>query len=420
MASNFETINSEGYFDVVICGGGLVGLALANALKESDLKIAIIDAQGRPADFTQNSPESGNYTLSGFDLDSGYAPRVSALNAATIKMLKRLGAWQDVTRSCAIKKMSVRDSTGSASIDFDASEANLDSLGYIVENREVLSGLANQLDKDDHVQQFWNTRLESLEQSGSGYSLQLASDRQLDCQLLIGADGGNSRIRQLNHLQTVRWNYGQDAVVSTITTEKEHDGVARQWFTPEGPLAFLPLEDSRLCSIVWSTHDADSLMGTESGVDAVSEALCCRLSEASEGELGDVLGIDQRFSFPLVQQHSLRYVKSNLALIGDAAHTIHPLAGQGANLGFADAAALASELMQSRFSDANIGDLSLLRSYERARQPQNLLMTSLMEAFKRLYATDDPGVNWLRNTGMKFVNDSKLLKSLVVRMASGL
>jgi 2-octaprenylphenol hydroxylase len=334
--------------------------------------------------------------------------------------------------------MLVRDSRGSAFVEFTAAEINLDSLGCIVENREVLFGLTRCLADDAQVSQYWGVTLKSMQKTESGYSLQLGAtannavnplgtdeNTQLDCQLLIGADGGNSRIRQLSTMRSIRWAYGQDAVVSTIRTQKDHGGVARQWFTPQGPLAFLPLDDPDLCSIVWSAVDASAIMpvektgqGENTGEDA--EAFCARLTQASEGELGEVLGTDRRFCFPLVQQHSLRYVKRNLALLGDAAHTIHPLAGQGANLGFADAQALASELNQSRFTGVNIGDPALLSRYERSRQPQNLLMASLMEGFKRLYSTEDPGVNWLRNTGMKLVNNSGLLKNMVTRLASGL
>lgn len=399
-------------FDVLICGGGLVGLTLANALRDSGLSIAVVDAAARPGRQVQKKRE-----LKQHDLVSGYEPRVSALNIASIRLLSRLGIWQNVGRACAFKKMSVRDSRGSASIEFDASEIHQQALGYIVENVEVLNALAGRLESSTSTL-YWEAKVDSVQPTGSGYDVTVLDGKtdgeQIKCRLLVGADGGNSRIRTLTGMRTVQWRYGQEALVSTVQVQNEHENVARQWFTEEGPLAFLPLQDSDLCSVVWSVADASQKMALD------RQEFCHQLTQASEGELGEILGSDSRYCFPLVQQHSLRYVKANLALIGDAAHTIHPLAGQGANLGFADAGALALELLQSKFNDKQVGDFDLLRRYEASRMPHNLLVTSTMELFKRLYSSGDPGINWLRNAGMSFANSNAPLKSMILRLASGL
>jgi len=386
-------------YDVVICGAGLVGLTLANAIGKTGLRIAIVDAQPPPEQSAIVSP-----ALTGQDLRSGYGPRVSALNMKTVKFLTRLGVWTEVQRCSSFEKMLVRDSRGSAYVEFTAAEIGESQLGYIVENRTVLCGLTAGLEAMPRVSTFWCTKLEALSETEAGYQLTLNGGQVFNTRLLVGADGGNSRIRQLCKIRTFGWSYDQEALVTTVQTEKPHGNVARQWFTAEGPLAFLPLADPDLSSIVWSVEDASVLKAL------TTAELCPLLSDASEMALGKVIGADMRFSFPLSQQHSLRYVKPNMALIGDAAHTIHPLAGQGANLGFADVEALAVELAQSQLEGRGIGDIELLKRYERARQPHNLLMTAVMEGFKRLYSTGDPATNWLRNTGMKFVNRSGLLK----------
>ncbi|MBL4679830.1 MAG: UbiH/UbiF/VisC/COQ6 family ubiquinone biosynthesis hydroxylase [Pseudomonadales bacterium] len=423
-------IDTDAHFDIAICGGGLVGLTLANALGRSNFKIAVIDGQARPTFSEQKAPKqkAAEYqavTLDGCKLASGFAPRVSAINVASMKILENIGVWQDIKRMLAFKQMSVRDTSGSANIKFSAEDIQLDSLGYIVENREILVALANKLKTHENISVFWDTKLNGIDDTPQTTDTAQATDKThtyrlsignqtIYCDLLVGADGGNSRVRELSGIKTLRWSYDQEALVTTIKTEYPHEKIARQWFTSEGPLAFLPLAEPNLCSIVWSLNDV-----SEHKASNLRE-FCARLTEASEGELGNIIGADQRFSFPLTQQHAFSYVKENLALIGDAAHTIHPLAGQGANLGFADASALASELMQAKFSEKGIGDLALLRRYELARKPHNLLMTSVMEALKRLYTSGDPGINWIRNTAMKIANDNDLLKNMMARLASGL
>jgi len=424
-------IDIDAHFDIAICGGGLVGLTLANALGGSNFKIAVIDSQARPTLLEQGTSKqkapkqkapkqkTSEYqaaTLDGCKLTSGFAPRVSAINVASMNILENIGVWQDINRMLAFKQMSVRDTSGSANIEFSAEDIQLDSLGYIVENREILVALGNKLETHENISVFWDTKLNGIAQateSAHAYRLSIGN-QTIYCDLLVGADGGNSRVRELSDIKTLRWSYDQEALVTTIKTEHPHKNIARQWFTSEGPLAFLPLAEPNLCSIVWSLNDVSEHKASD------LPEFCARLTEASEGELGNILGADQRFSFPLTQQHAFSYVKENLALIGDAAHTIHPLAGQGANLGFADAGALASELMQAKFSEKGIGDLALLRRYELARKPHNLLMTSVMEALKRLYTSGDPGINWIRNTAMKIANNNDLLKNMMTRLASGL
>ena len=408
-------------YDVIIYGAGLVGLTLANCLNGSQLRVALIDVQPAPKlpDMEASSPDlSDRRHLDDGGLNSGYASRVSAINIKSFRLLERFGVWQQARRSQPLVGMRLWDSAGTAQLSLQADDIQEERLGMIVENRELIHALNHNLHHSPNISVLWQACLEDLEQSDDGYRLALDArgrhDLELSCQLLVGADGGNSHIRRLTRTRMVAWSYKQAALVTTIQTEQPHKGIARQWFTDEGPLAFLPLPDPNLCSIVWSVKDASAYLEEAEG------DFCQRLSFASDAELGMVLGTDRRLSFPLVQQHCFRYVQKHLALVGDAAHTIHPLAGQGANLGFADASELAQVILQCALEGTQPGDLSVLRAYERARQPHNLAMAALMELLKRLYGTQHPGLNWLRNRAMHWIEDQAFAKSLAIRVASGL
>lgn len=402
--------NISSDYDIVIVGGGMVGLSLACGLADSQLSVLVLEA-GQPVE----PIEPKKSRRRGHQLDSGFEPRVSAINLGTRRFLERTGVWEkcETDRFAAFKEMLVWDARGTSRIEFGADMIGEACLGYIAENRRIMLGLSARIRELDNVEMHHDVSVQVFERIDDGYRVVLNDEHVVTCRLLIGADGGNSRIRELADLKTFRWNYDQQALVTTVQTERPHDNIARQSFTPTGPLAFLPLANDRLCSIVWSTRDIDKL-------NAMSdETLCDELGKASEYALGEVTGVDARYSFPLYQQHAMRYTRSHLALIGDAAHTIHPLAGQGANLGFADANALAIELCQCRLSNLDPGDGALLRRFERRRKPDNLLMASIMEAFKRIYDIDDPRLSWIRNTGMRWVQENGALKARLVRFASG-
>ena len=416
--------------DVLVVGGGLVGLTLVNALKGSRLSVALIDSQPAPRE-PATSPEAAEQAkasvVAGFTLNSGVSPRVSAINLASENLLKRLGAWPAASAQLQpYTGMRVWDSRGTASIEFDATMTPSDHLGTLVENaalthalyqqalhKQALDPQTKQPPAHGEITLGYGLGLDTLEATDDGYRATLADGTKIQARLLVGADGGASVVRQLTNLKTTEWSYEQQALVTTVETAADHQGVARQCFTPIGPLALLPLANPRWCSIVWSSDEAEALMALD------DEQMCRRLTRASEAVLGDVLAVDRRQVYPLHQRHALRYVKPGLALIGDAAHTIHPLAGQGANLGLADAQALAKELQQCRFDGGSPGDVDRLRRYQRTRQPSNLLMTAVMEGFKRLFNSSDPGINWLRNMGMSMLNKQGTFKAMVARLASG-
>lgn len=395
--------------DVLIVGAGLVGLTLVNALRGSRLSVRLIDAQNEPK-LAKTRPVSRQ----GAALIAGVSPRVSAINLASEVLLNRLGAWpKEGARQCMYRQMSVWDSQGTASIQFDASLTAADHLGTIIENDQLIQALLERAKDVEEAQMTFGCSVEAIQRTATGYQVRLPSGEEICCRLLVGADGGASIVRELTAVRTVEWSYQQAALVTTIETQLPHEGVARQCFTPIGALAFLPLANPNYCSVVWSSASTADLLA----LDDVQ--LCRRLTQGSESILGEVVAVDQRFSFPLRQRHALRYVQSGLALIGDAAHSIHPLAGQGANLGFADAQALAMVLQQCRFSGQSCGDLAVLRRYEQARRPANLAMTAVMEGLKRIFDTSDPGVNWLRNLGLSLLNRQTRLKAMVAKLAAG-
>jgi len=395
--------------DVLIVGAGLVGLSLAAALTSSKLKVTLLDARAEPVSAGIEAKSSNGYTLK-----SGIAARVSAVNPGSKKFLTRIGAWGRIApaRISTFKKMHVWDGRGTSHIEFGDTDNSASVLGDIVENQLIETALIETLAATGNIRLEWQAKLSEVIRHEAGYGVQLDDGRYFNCSLLVGADGGNSRVRELCSIRTIGWSYDQVALVTTVETELGHESVARQCFTKDGPLAFLPLADEHLCSIVWSVQDATDLMAI------ADKDFCELLTRSFENRLGIVRSTDKRFTFPLAQQHALQYVDSHVALIGDAAHTIHPLAGQGANLGFADARTLAQVLAGARLEGRSPGDLKLLKQYQHRRRAENIVMGSVMEAFKQIYSADNPGINWLRNTSMRFVNNNDLLKSLITRLAA--
>jgi 2-octaprenylphenol hydroxylase len=241
----------------------------------------------------------------------------------------------------------------------------------------------------------------------------------LSAQLLIAADGANSAVRRHFQFATKQWDYGQHAIVTTITTKNPNQLTAWQRFMPTGPLAFLPLNnigDDHCCSIVWSQDSAEAqrLMALD------DKQFCKALSRASEYCLGEVLNIQKRHLIPLRQSHATDYVMPRVALIGDAAHSIHPLAGQGANLGFSDAQVLAQEIGQACARELDLGDLTLLKRYQRRRKPENLATMAAMEGFKRLFGAQNSTLRLIRNYGLSAINGLGAIKNKLVKQAMGL
>lgn len=392
--------------DLIIVGAGMVGSALGLALKDSGLEIILIDG----------SPLS----IKPFDAEAAFEPRVSALSVASQRILQRLGAWDGVAarRASPYGEMQVWDGSGTGNIHFSAASVHAEVLGHIVENRVIQEALLEPL-HDSGVGLLPNARLENLRRSGDDWLLTLVDGRELRAPLVIAADGANSAVRRLAGCATREWDYLHHAIVTSVRCEQPHRRTAWQRFTDDGPLAFLPLDrqgDEHWCSIVWSTtpEQATRLMALD------DEAFRVELGKAFEHRLGRIEAADPRLCIPLRQRHAKRYVEPGLALIGDAAHTIHPLAGQGVNLGFLDAAVLAEVLLHAHGRGERLADERVLSRFERRRMPHNLGMMAAMEGFQRLFQADPLPLRWLRNAGLGLVDGLPEAKALFVRQALGL
>ncbi|WCE07145.1 2-octaprenyl-3-methyl-6-methoxy-1,4-benzoquinol hydroxylase [Pseudomonas sp. JBR1] len=392
--------------DLVIVGAGMVGSALALALADSGLSVVLLDR--------------GPLTPGATEGDLPFEPRVSALSLASQRILQRLGAWDGILarRVSPYQAMHVWDGSGTGAVHFDAASVHAEVLGHIVENRVVQDALLERL-AEANVLLLPEARLELLRRSGDQWLVQLAGDRQIRAPLVVAADGATSAVRRLAGLETREWDYLHHAIVTSVRCAESHQRTAWQRFTDDGPLAFLPLDrggDTNWCSIVWSCtpKQGERLMALD---DA---AFCQALGEAFEHRLGKVECSDTRLCIPLRQRHAKRYVEPGLALIGDAAHVIHPLAGQGVNLGFLDAAVLAEELRHAQARGESIAEQRVLERYERRRMPHNLAMMAAMEGFQRLFQDDRLPLRWLRNAALKQVDRHFEAKALFVRRALGL
>ncbi|WP_177329618.1 2-octaprenyl-3-methyl-6-methoxy-1,4-benzoquinol hydroxylase [Pseudomonas sp. TJI-51] len=392
--------------DLLIVGAGMVGSALALALRHSGLQILLLDG--------------GPLTVKPFDALAPFEPRVSALSAASQRILERLGAWEGIAqrRATPYSDMHVWDGSGTGQIHFSAASVHAQVLGHIVENRVVQDSLLERL-HDSDVGLLANARLEQLRRSGDDWLLTLADGRRLRAPLVVAADGAHSAVRRLAGCDTREWDYLHHAIVTSVRCSAGHQATAWQRFTDEGPLAFLPLTrggQQDWCSIVWSTtpEQAERLMALD---DA---AFVQALERAFEGRLGSVLQADPRVCVPLRQRHAKRYVEHGLALVGDAAHTIHPLAGQGVNLGFLDAVVLADVLGKACERGERLADVKVLSRYERRRMPHNLALMAAMEGFERLFQANPLPLRWLRNSGLKLVQQMPEAKAMFVRQALGL
>ena len=392
--------------DLIIVGAGMVGSALALALKDSGLNILLLDG--------------GSMAVRPFSGEAPFEPRVSALSMASQRLLERLQVWPGVLvrRASPYAQMQVWDGSGTGSIHFSAASVHADNLGHIVENRVVQDALLEAL-FDSEVGLLPNARLEQLRRDGDDWLLQLVDGRQLRTPLLVAADGANSSVRQMAGCATREWDYLHHAIVTSVRCADAHQATAWQRFTDDGPLAFLPLrrgEDEHWCSIVWSTvpEEARRLMALD------DQAFRQALGKAFEWRLGEILEVDPRLCIPLRQRHAKRYIQPGLALIGDAAHTIHPLAGQGVNLGFLDAATLAEVLLHALRRGEALASEKTLSRFERRRMPHNLAMMAAMEGFQRLFQADPLSVRWLRNSGLNLVDGLAEAKALFVRQALGL
>lgn len=412
--------------DLLVVGGGMVGAALAAACAGRGLRIAVTETRE-----PQRAWPAGDIDL-----------RVSALSRASQRLLARLGrgpsVWERIQQLGAspYREMRVWDGVGGAGIHFDSADLGEPDLGHIVENRVTQLALWECLEATPEVKLLCPARGAALilPEAGAGPAagrdrgevpgapgalgdlarVDLNDGRRVAARLVVGADGRDSWVRAQAGIATSGWEYDQQAIVANVSLTEPHRETAWQRFLPTGPLAFLPLADGR-CSIVWSARSerARELMALD------DTAFLKALEEASERRLGALTAIGRRAAFPLRLQHADQYVRPRLALIGDAAHAVHPLAGQGVNLGFLDAAQLADSLGEAQAQGRDIGGLWALRRYERARRGDNLRMLAAMDGFKRLFSNDQPLLVAARNAGLAAADRLTPLKRLFMEQALG-
>ena len=386
-------------YDALIVGAGMIGSACALALAQKGLRVIVFDKSAAHQDALLE-PQ-----------------RVSAINQASENILRNLNVWAGiaVSRPQPFERIEVWDAGNTGTISFDAANMGLAHLGHIVRNNTVSSALHQALTVEPGASLRFGDTPVAITSSGSSIAVEFERGETISARLLIGADGANSRIRKLADITHQESAYDHTAIVATVTPEAPHDSCARQRFLSSGPLAFLPLPDNE-CSIVWSAHTdrAEELLALD------DYAFSLELANAFENHLGDIRKISARAGFPLVRRHATDYIGDRIALVGDAAHTVHPLAGLGANQGFADAAAL-TEVVTGAFSqNRDPASRSVLRRYERWRRGENALVLKVMDGFHGLFSTQNPALSNLRGVGLDLTDRIPFIKEKFIRYAAGL
>ncbi len=386
--------------DVIIIGGGLVGLVLASMLVKNGLKITLIEAGD----------------LKSIDLlPDEYQLRVSAINLSGREMFSSLDVWSNIVstdRLSSFEKMFVWDSLGRGEIKFDCTEIAESSLGYIVENAVIHNVLLNELKNSPDIELLENSEPLGLTLSRNQISVQYKAkdashSETISAELLVGADGANSWVREKANIDSYIWPYDHQALVTTVETEFPHQKTAWQCFLSDGPLALLPLQHRHMCSIVWSSEP-----GNIKRLQSLNEdTFNAEITHAFEQRLGKIKKIAPSVTVPLYMRHAKKYINNRIALIGDAAHTIHPLAGQGLNLGFADVCELARNIIETKQQNRDCGEYLMLRKYERTRKSDNWIMIFGMEFFKRLFQSDAFWSIQMRSLGLTTVNKMSLIKN---------
>ncbi|WP_286272398.1 FAD-dependent monooxygenase [Thalassotalea hakodatensis] len=391
-------------FDVLIVGGGMVGLSTALAIRHlTECTVAIVDTQSIP-----NITEQPDI-------------RVSAINAASKQLFEHLGVWQQITacRHQPYQAMHIWDSGGIGQLDFTLQDIGArdhnGQLGWIIENNIVRAALWQKAQQDSGIAFFTEEKLTHITQGESEVFASFASKPPIMANLVVGADGANSWVRAQANIPLTFRDYDHHAIVATVACEQGHQNTAWQVFLPTGPLAFLPLNSSsnNLCSIVWSTSPEEANRLLQLDELAFNQAL----TAASDGKLGLVSLQSERQAFPLRMRYAQQFVSERFVLVGDAAHTIHPLAGQGVNLGLKDAAVLAQLLAESSTS---VYSTKLLNQYQRWRKADAIEMIAAMEGIKQAFTPQQAPIAFARGVGLSMLNKLKPMKAPMIKQALGI
>lgn len=391
-------------FDITIIGGGIVGLSLAARLAETgsnaDVSIAIVEG---------SEIRAPNNLI---------PARVSAISSASKTILEALNVWQNIdqTKITPYNKMQVWDKDSFGKLSFDTAQIEENELGYIIENDRLQHALFEIVKKQKNVTIFSKNKLKSVSTGNDGAWLTLQCGQNIMSKLVVGADGAHSSLRSMSDIPLTYWDYNHHAIVATIKTELPHNACARQIFTKEGPLAFLPLYEENLCSIVWSVSPERATHLMASSTNEFNKIL----SREFDNQLGWCEAQNTPMSFPLTMRYARDFAQHRIALIGDAAHTIHPLAGQGVNLGLLDAMSLAQVIIKNKLEDNDIGDYKNLRYFERWRKTEAMQMIAAMELLKRLFEGSHPVKKLVRDLALIFTDKAEPLKQVFIKQAMGL
>lgn len=391
-------------FDILIVGGGMVGLTTALAIRKlTALTVAIVDTAALTS--LSNEPET----------------RVSAINIASQQLFDNLGVWENITkqRLQAYQHMHVWDQAGNGHIDFNSDELNnthdLQQLGWIIENNVIRQALWQKAELDEGIHFFTQEKLTNLSMGDTEVFASFTHQAPIIAKLVIGADGAHSWVRQQMQMNLTFSDYDHHAIVATVECTQGHNNTAWQVFLPSGPLAFLPLYKENTCSIVWSTSPQEAKRLTALSTDDFAKELTAK----SDAKLGNITLKSELFTFPLTMRFAQDFVQNKVVLVGDAAHTIHPLAGQGVNLGLLDAAAIAQTLAESNAADNFFTEKSLA-SYQRWRKAEAGDMIAAMALIKKAFEPHHPVINAIRGLGMNALNQLSPVKNLLIKQALGL
>ncbi|MFQ5534374.1 MAG: UbiH/UbiF/VisC/COQ6 family ubiquinone biosynthesis hydroxylase [Sphingomonadales bacterium] len=384
--------------DLFIVGGGMVGLTLARCCAAGGLRAVVVD-----------SMDLANA------VDAGFDGRCSAIAFSSRRLLSGIGVWPLLAAGAEpIREIRVSDGASARFLHFDHRDIGEAPLGFMVENRHLRDALMKVAGSDPDITVLAPEKVTRIERHASGVNVALDSGRRVSARLVVGADGRRSQVRRAAGIRTVNWRYRQIGIVTTVAHEQPHHGIAQEHFLPAGPFAILPLTGNR-SSLVWTEHAnlAPSIMGLEQA--AFDSELARRFGDY----LGSVVSVGPRWSYPLALHHAHRYIGPGLALVGDAAHGIHPIAGQGLNLGFRDIAVLAEVLTDSARIGLDIGTSSVLERYQQWRRFDVVVMAAVTDGLNRLFSNDLTAVRLIRDFGLGVVNQTGPLKRFFMHHARG-
>lgn len=395
-----RTASRRNVHDVAVVGAGMVGAALALKLAHEGFDVAVVEPRA----------------LAPWRVDDDVDLRVVALAPSSVALFDAIGVWKTIgaARACPYRRMHVWDALAPGTLDFDSADDGTATLGYIVENRLIQYTLWQALQGDPRITVQCPSRVAATAIDGERRTLELDDGSRISARLVVAADGGDSVLRELTGIATRDRDYAQRAVVAHVTTTRPHEATAWQRFLPKATIAFLPLSDGR-SSIVWSAPEAEAAR-----LLALDDAtFCSELGAAFDFRLGTIVSTTARAAFPLRLRLAERYVAERFALVGDAAHIVHPLAGQGVNLGLRDVGELVDMAGAERAAGRDFAAASALRRYERRRRSDNVLSAQAFDAIQRVFGSDAMELAALRGAGLALVDRIAPLKRLFARHAAG-